>query len=118
MANTTINDSYQPIPGNPVTLGIHVGHGQPSRTPVLLGNVKIIETLESDFSIELTQFKNPIRGAVLRVRCIIQDTMLSGKSFVKFTLTDGVTTFDSQLPDNDITPTGGFIVYTYRILFI
>jgi hypothetical protein len=97
---------------------MHIGHGQPSRTSVLLGNIKIMETLESDFSIELTHFKNPLKDAVLRVRCNIQDRMLSGKSFVKFTLTDGVTIFDSELPENEIIPTGGFIVYTYRILFV
>lgn len=118
MSNTTINDVYKPISGNPVTLEMHIGEGQPSRTAVLLGNVKIMETLESNFSIELTQFKNPIKGAVLRVRCNIQDKMLTSESFVKFTLTDGVTTFDSQLPKNDIIPIGGFIVYTYRILLI
>jgi hypothetical protein len=115
---TTINDSYQPISGNPVILTLHIGHGQPARTTVLLGTGKVFETLDSDFSVDLTQFKNPINGTVLRVRCNIQDAMLTGKSFVKFTVTDGVTIFDSLLPENEIIPTGGFIVYTYRLLLI
>lgn len=117
MANTTINDIYQPLPDNLVRLNMQIGHGQRSKTFVLLGNVKIMETMESTFSIELTQFKNPLRGSVLRVRCVIEDTQGSGKSFVEFKLSDGFSEFDSQLPDNEITPTGGVIIYTYRILF-
>ena len=117
MANTTINDVYQPLPDEQVTLSMQIGQGQQSKTFVLLGNNKILETMESTFSIELTQFKKPLRGAVLRVRCVIEDTQRSGKSFVQFKLSDGTTEFDSQLPDNEIVPVGGVIVYTYRILF-
>lgn len=117
MANTTVNDIYHAEPGKNVFLNMKIGHGQLSKTFVLLGNKKIEETLESTFTLELTKFKNPIKGSVLRVRCVIEDTQRSGKSFVDFRLTDQVTEFDSQLPDNEIKPIGGIIIYTYRILF-
>lgn len=117
MANTTVNDFYPVEPGNPVILNMKIGHGQLSKTFVLLGNRKIQETLESSFSIVLTEFKNPIKGAVLRVRCIVDDTQRSGKSFVDFTLTGGAVEFDPRLPDNKIEPIGGIIIYTFRILF-
>lgn len=115
---TTINDSFQPLSGIPVMLNVQIGYGQQSSTTVLLGTKKVLETLESNFSLELTQFKNPTGDSILRVRCTIQDTTLTGRSFVKFTLTNGTNVFDSQLPDNEIDPIGGFIVYSYRIHFI
>lgn len=115
MAKTTVSAPYN-TGGNPnITLGMEIGENQGALSRFFLDGVLFHETTDNLIALDLSNMVLP--GKRLRIRCIVKDIQDdTDDSSVIFGLRGGQNDFLSDLK-NKITPSGGFIVYTYTISF-